>query len=130
MGMPRAANRSLAVTPAGVAVARTRLPMPRLQARREVILHAYQEREPPAWPHPHIWGLSGNCVQLDQKKVAQLPPFWTTLVAPDPEDATSTTLDGDELWSFVLKKANDSWMRDRSVSKEPSSGRLCSGRSE
>ena len=43
------------------------------------------------------------------KKVAQLPPLWTTLVAPDPEDAASTTLELDELWSFVLKKANDSW---------------------
>jgi len=32
------------------------------------------------------------------------------LVAPDPEDATSTTLELDELWSFVLKKAHDSWV--------------------
>jgi len=64
----------------------------------------------PAWPHPHLWGLLGNCVQLDQKKGAQLPPLRTTLLAPDPEDPTSTTLELDELWSFVLKKANDSWM--------------------
>jgi IS1 family transposase len=47
---------------------------------------------------------------LDQKKVAQLPPFRTTLVAPDPEDPTSTTLELDELWSFVLKKAHEFWM--------------------
>jgi insertion element IS1 protein InsB len=47
---------------------------------------------------------------LDQKKVAQLPPFRTTLVAPDPEDPTSTTLELDELWSFVLKKAHESWI--------------------
>lgn len=32
----------------------------------------------------------------------------TTLLAP--EDPTSTTLELDELWSFVLKKANDSWI--------------------
>jgi insertion element IS1 protein InsB len=51
-----------------------------------------------------------NRVQLDQKKVAQLPPLHTTLLAPDPEDPTSTTLELDELWSFVLKKANDSWI--------------------
>ncbi len=38
-----------------------------------------------------------------------LPPLSTTLVAPDPEDATSTILELDELWSFVFKKANDSW---------------------
>jgi insertion element IS1 protein InsB len=49
-------------------------------------------------------------VQLDQKKVAQLPPLRTTLVAPDPEDPTSTTLELDELWSFVLKKAHESWI--------------------
>jgi len=47
---------------------------------------------------------------LDQKKVAQLPPLWTTLVIPDPEDTASTILELDELWSFVLKKAHDSWI--------------------
>ena len=47
---------------------------------------------------------------MDQKKVAQLPPLRTTLVAPDPEDPTSTILELDELWSFVLKKANHSWI--------------------
>ncbi len=45
---------------------------------------------------------------MDQKKVAQLPPLQTTLFAPDPEDPASTTLELDELWSFVLKKAHDS----------------------
>src|SRR5712691_11807057 len=29
---------------------------------------------------------------------------------PDPEDPTSTTLELDELWSFVLKKGHDSWI--------------------
>ncbi len=32
------------------------------------------------------------------------------MVAPTPEDATSTTLELDELWSFVLKKAHDFWI--------------------
>jgi IS1 family transposase len=54
--------------------------------------------------------LWGHSVQLDQKKVAQLPPLRTTLVIPDPGDPTSTTLELDELWSFVLKKAHDSWI--------------------
>src|SRR4249920_3413089 len=45
-----------------------------------------------------------------KKKVAQLPPLRTTLVASDPEDSTSTILELDELWSFVLKKANNSWI--------------------
>jgi insertion element IS1 protein InsB len=31
-------------------------------------------------------------------------------MAPDPEDAASTTLELDELWSLVLKKANHSWI--------------------
>ena len=31
-------------------------------------------------------------------------------MAPDPEDTTSTTLELDELWSFVLKKANEVWI--------------------
>jgi insertion element IS1 protein InsB len=47
---------------------------------------------------------------LDQKKVAQLPPLDTTLLAPDPEDPTSTTLELDELWSFVLKKVKQVWV--------------------
>ncbi len=57
-----------------------------------------------------IAGLTRNRFQLDQKKVAQLPPLSTTLLAPDPEDPTSTVLELDELWSFVLNKANDSWI--------------------
>ena len=32
------------------------------------------------------------------------------MILPNPEDAASTTLELDELWSFVLKKANDSWI--------------------
>src|SRR5438132_11256154 len=64
----------------------------------------------PAWPHPHLWRLAHDRVHVDQKKVAQLPPLRTTLVAPDPEDPTSTILELDELWSFVLKKAHDSWI--------------------
>jgi insertion element IS1 protein InsB len=40
----------------------------------------------------------------------QLPPLSTTLLAPDPADPTSTILEMDELWSFVLKKAQDCWI--------------------
>jgi insertion element IS1 protein InsB len=31
-------------------------------------------------------------------------------MAPDPEDAAATTLELDELWSFVLKKVNHFWI--------------------
>jgi DNA-directed RNA polymerase subunit RPC12/RpoP len=92
--------------------------------RREEILRASSRTQQPAWPHPHIRGFSHDCVQLDQKKGAQLPPLGTTLLASDPDDPTSTTLELDELWSFVLKKANDSWMRDCPLPKEPASGCL------
>jgi insertion element IS1 protein InsB len=47
---------------------------------------------------------------LDQKKVAQLPPLHTTLLPPDSTDPTTTTLELDERWSFVFKKAHDSWI--------------------
>ncbi len=47
---------------------------------------------------------------MDQKKAAQLPPLSETLLPPDPTDAESTTLELDELWSFVLKKARKKWI--------------------
>ncbi len=68
--------------------------------------------------------------QAGSKKVAQLPPFPTTLMAPDPKDAASTILELDELWSFVLKKTNDFWMRDCAVSQDAAGGRLCRWESE
>src|SRR6266700_3145190 len=57
-----------------------------------------------AWPHAHIRGLSHHRGQLDQKKVAQLPPLRTTLLAPDPEDPTSTTLELDERMARLPSK--------------------------
>lgn len=47
---------------------------------------------------------------VGSKKGAHLPALQATLLTPDPNDPASTTLELDELWSFVLKKANDSWM--------------------
>jgi hypothetical protein len=44
------------------------------------------------------------------KKVAELPPLSETLVKPDANDPESTTMELDELWSFVLKKANKVWI--------------------
>ena len=51
-----------------------------------------------------IAGLSHERLKLDQKKGAQLPPFPTTLVAPDPEDATSTILELDERMARLCSK--------------------------
>ena len=67
------------------------------QARREEILHAYKERSS-LRGLTRTFGVSRATVSCwIKKKVAQLPPLSTTLVAPDPEDAASTTLERDEL---------------------------------
>src|SRR5437762_10750380 len=65
------------------------------EARREEILHASSRAQQFAWPHAHVWRLSHHRIKLDQKKVAQLPPFHTTLVALAPEDTASTILELD-----------------------------------
>jgi insertion element IS1 protein InsB len=44
------------------------------------------------------------------KKRAELPHLSETLVKPDANDPEATTLELDELWSFVLKKANKVWI--------------------
>jgi hypothetical protein len=102
--MPPTASRSIAVTPAAVAAARILLPMPiHKRAARRFCIPTKNEAACVASP-ARIARLSGNCVHLGQNKVAQLPPLRTPLLAPDPEDPTSTTRELDELWSFVLKK--------------------------
>ena len=47
---------------------------------------------------------------MDQKKGSELPLLSETLVEPDPKDQEATTLELDELWSFVLKKARKKWV--------------------
>ena len=47
---------------------------------------------------------------MDQKKESELPPLSETLVEPVPNDREATTLELDELWSFVLKKAHKRWI--------------------
>lgn len=39
-----------------------------------------------------------------------MPPLSDTLVEPDPNDQEATTLELDELWPFVLKKAHKKWI--------------------
>ncbi len=39
-----------------------------------------------------------------------MPPLSETLVVPDPNDQEATTLELDELWSFMLKKARKKWI--------------------
>lgn len=103
------ANSSLAAMPADGKAARISLPTPiRKLAARESCMPIKNAAVYAASP-ARLASRVRPC-RLGSKKVAQLPPLWTTLLAPDPEDPTSTTLEPYRLWSFVLKKANDSWM--------------------
>jgi IS1 family transposase len=44
------------------------------------------------------------------KKEITLPELAETLIKPDPLEPKTTTLELDELWSFVLKRANKRWI--------------------
>lgn len=44
------------------------------------------------------------------KKEATLPELAATLIEPDPQNPEATTLELDELWSFVLKRASKRWI--------------------
>jgi hypothetical protein len=47
---------------------------------------------------------------VGSKKEATLPELSETLIAPDPSEPETTTLELDELWSFVTKRANKRWI--------------------
>ena len=47
---------------------------------------------------------------MDEKKAEKLPALSETVIAPDRTDPEATILELDELWSFVLKKANQAWI--------------------
>jgi len=47
---------------------------------------------------------------MAQKKEMTLPELSETLTEPDPREPEATVLELDELWSFVLKRANKRWI--------------------
>jgi insertion element IS1 protein InsB len=47
---------------------------------------------------------------MDKKKASKLPALSETVIAPDATDEDATVLELDELWSFVMKKANQAWV--------------------
>jgi len=47
---------------------------------------------------------------MAEKKDQQCSELADTLIAPDPHDPGATTLELDEMWSFVLRKTNQSWV--------------------
>ena len=61
-------------------------------------------------------GCRAPSVSLDKpspvgsKKETTLPELSETLVEPDPAEPDATVLELDELWSFVLKRANKRWI--------------------
>ena len=96
-------KQKVVVMPVSVAAARMRLPMPigKHVARRFSMLLknaavCVASRVPLA-------SLVPLCPR-GSKKGAQLPPLWTTLVAPDPEDAASTILELDERMARLCSK--------------------------
>ncbi|HZS06257.1 MAG TPA: IS1 family transposase, partial [Blastocatellia bacterium] len=74
--------------------------------QREEILRAYEERSSLWRPDPHFPRGAQHRQRLAQKKGATLPPLSETLLNPDPDDPESTSLELDELWSFVLRRVN------------------------
>ncbi len=110
MVMPPMVNSPIAAVPADGKAVRNRLPTPMAKraAKRSCML--LKHAAVCAASRARIAGLWHDRIQLDQKKGAQFAPLQITLLAPDPEDPASTTLELDELWSFVLKKADDSWI--------------------
>jgi IS1 family transposase len=59
-------------------------------------------------PAPSAWRVTPSPV--GSKKEKKLPPLAQTLIVPDASDPEATTLELDELWSFVLKKARKRWV--------------------
>lgn len=47
---------------------------------------------------------------VGSKKETTLPELQETLIAPDPAEPATMVLELDELWSFVLKRANKRWI--------------------
>ena len=65
----------------------------------------------PARAFAHLRRLAQHRDELARKKSQALPELSETLAQePDPEDREATTLELDELWSFVLKKAQKRWV--------------------
>ena len=77
--------------------------------RREEILRAYEERSSLRGLE-RTFGVSRNTVIAWIKKASTLPVLSETVVTPDATDEDATVLELDELWSFVMKKANQAWV--------------------
>lgn len=79
------------------------------EERREEILRAYEERSSLRGIE-RTFGVSRTSVIEWIKKAEKLPALSETVMIPDANDPEATTLELDELWSFVLRKANQAWV--------------------
>src|SRR5439155_9052814 len=80
------------------------------QARREEILHADLERSS-LRGLTRTFAVSRTTVSNWIKKSSSASSFqYHPAFPPDPEDATSTTLEPYRVWSFVLKKVHRVWV--------------------
>ena len=77
--------------------------------QREQILRAYQERSS-LRGLTRTFGVARNTVSGWLKKALTLPPLCTTLRTPEAGQPTATILALDELWSFLLRRANQRWV--------------------
>jgi insertion element IS1 protein InsB len=77
--------------------------------RKEAILRAYQERSSLRGLE-RTFGVARSTVISWLKKAHRLPSLTQMLIPTVPADPTTVTLELDELWSFVCKKANQRWM--------------------
>jgi hypothetical protein len=124
-------SRSIVVMPVAVAAARIPLPMSIRELRREEIVHASQERS-------SLRGLTRtDCAsrappcRVGSKKSSSASPFPHDLGGPRPRGCClyhPGTLSADG--SFVLKKANDSWIWIALCRRTRKAGRICRWRSE
>jgi insertion element IS1 protein InsB len=64
----------------------------------------------PARAFPDLRHLTQHRDELARKKFQALPELSQTLAEPDHDDPKSTTLELDELWSFVLRKERKRWV--------------------
>ena len=79
--------------------------VPYTEAEKEQILNAYFERLSMRGVK-RIFGVTRQTLARWLKKNATLPRLVDTLVPAQPDDA----LEVDEVWSFVLKRANKRWL--------------------
>ena len=129
MGMPPMASKSIAVTPAGAAVARTRLPMPiqKLVARRYC---TPTKNEAACVASPARLGSIGQPCPVGSKKRSSASTLTYNPARSRPRGSHFHYTGTGRTVVVCAQKSAQLLDLDRLVPQDASSGRLCSGRSE